>query len=105
MIETENSPAVSTQPPRLWQPYFGMRPEKLFHYGLGIVAAYALLRSTFYAAVKPFWFDEVLTFVVSRQGTLSQVRAALNRGLDGNPPAFYLVEHWAASLVSNEHIG
>src|SRR5262245_57509989 len=98
MIETENASAVSPQPRRAWQSYVGAPPEKFFYYGLCGVAAYALLRSTFYAAIKPFWFDEVLTFVVSRQATLSGIRAALNRGLDGNPPAFYLAEHWAASL-------
>jgi hypothetical protein len=105
MIESENAPAVDPKSTRLWQSYFGPRPEKFVYYGISVVAAYALLRSTFYAAFKPLWFDEILTSVVSRQGSLSRIQAALAQGIDGNPPAFYLVEHWAASLVSNEHIG
>src|SRR5262249_54834177 len=68
-------------------------------------AAYALLRSFVYAAIKPLWFDEVLTFVVSRQGHLSAIQSALKQGVDGNPPFFYLVEHASASIFSNENIG
>jgi hypothetical protein len=41
-------------------------PERLA-VGPLAVAGYSLLRSLVYAAIKPFWFDEVLTFVVSRQ--------------------------------------
>src|SRR5262249_49804588 len=100
-----NAPTPGPRPPQFWQSYFGPRGEKFAYYGIFVVSAYVLLRSAFYAAFKPLWFDEVLTFVVSSQGTLSKIRAALTQGIDGNPPAFYLAQPWAASLVSNEHIG
>jgi len=105
VIETENAPAVSPRPSQFWQSYFGPRPEKFVYYGIAVVAAYALLRSTFYAVFKPLWFDEILTAIVSRQGSLAGIQAALKQGIDGNPPAFYLAEHWAASLIPNEFIG
>jgi uncharacterized membrane protein len=80
-------------------------PESLAYWGLLAVAAYSLLRSFVYAAIKPFWFDEVLTYVVSRQRTPSAIWAALKQGIDANPPTFYLLEHFAASLLPNELIG
>jgi hypothetical protein len=80
-------------------------PESPAYWGLLAVAGYSLLRSVVYAAIKPFWFDEVLTFVVSRQGAPSTIWAALKQGVDGNPPTFYLLEHFVASLLRNEHIG
>jgi 4-amino-4-deoxy-L-arabinose transferase-like glycosyltransferase len=106
MIETANSSyeegKVTSQRPgdRL-----SALPESLAYWGLLAVAAYSILRSVVYAAIKPFWFDEVLTYVVSRQRTPSAIWAALKQGVDGNPPTFYLLEHFAASLLPNEHIG
>lgn len=106
MIETANSSQeegkVTSQRP---DDRLSALPESLVHWGLLVVAAYSLLRSVVYAAIKPFWFDEVLTYVVSRQGTPSAIWAALKQGVDGNPPTFYLLEHFAASLLPNEHIG
>ena len=73
-------------------------------WGLPALVCYALARSLVYAAVKPFWFDEVLTYVVSRQGSPSAIWAALKLGVDGNPPVFYLMEHAASLLLPNEHL-
>jgi 4-amino-4-deoxy-L-arabinose transferase-like glycosyltransferase len=74
-------------------------------WGLPALVCYALARSLVYAALKPLWFDEVLTYVVSRQGSLSAIWAALRQGVDGNPPAFYLMERGASFLAPNEHVG
>lgn len=105
MIETEMSASVDkAQSNHPSQPHLGAFEERLIYFGLLAVAAYALLRSLVYAAIKPLWFDEVLTFVVSRQGKLSAISEALKQGIDGNPPFFYVVEHWSASIFRNEHI-
>ena len=77
----------------------------LMTWGLPALVCYALARSLVYAALKPLWFDEVLTYVVSRQGSLSAIWAALRQGVDGNPPAFYLMERGASFLAPNEHVG
>jgi mannosyltransferase len=71
-------------------------------WGLLALVAYAATRSMVYAAAKPFWFDEVLTQVVCRQGNLSAIWSALKRGVDGNPPAFYLIERSVVWLIPNE---
>jgi hypothetical protein len=106
MIETANSSQeegkVTSQRP---DDRLSAFPESVAYWGLLAVAGYSLLRSVVYAAIKPFWFDEVLTYVVSRQGTPSAIWAALEKGVDGNPPTFYLLEHFTASLLPNEHIG
>jgi 4-amino-4-deoxy-L-arabinose transferase-like glycosyltransferase len=46
-----------------------------------------------------------LTVAVARQSTVSEIWSALNSAVDGNPPPFYLVESYAASLLADEHIG
>jgi len=75
-------------------------------WGLLALVAYAVARSMVYAAVgKPFWFDEVLTQVICRQGSFSAMWGALKRGVDGNPPAFSLVERSVAWFIPNEHVG
>jgi 4-amino-4-deoxy-L-arabinose transferase-like glycosyltransferase len=103
MSEAETSPAADQVRPR--QLHLDIRSDRLVCFGLLAVAGYALLRSIVSAATKPFWFDEVLTFVVSRQSNLSAILAALKQGVDGNPPGFYLAEHLAASVLPNEQIG
>jgi hypothetical protein len=72
---------------------------------LPALAAYAGLRSLAYAARKPFWFDELLTRIVCRQGNAAGILDALKRGVDGNPPLFYLMEWVVANRISNENIG
>ena len=42
------------------------------------------------AAIAPFWFDELLTFYVSRLGGPTQIWAALENTADGQPPLSYL---------------
>jgi len=43
------------------------------------------------AAITPFWFDELLTFYVSRLGSPAEIWAALESTADGQPPFSYLV--------------
>ena len=43
------------------------------------------------AAMSPFWFDELLTFHVSRLGSPVEIWAALEKTADGQPPLSYLL--------------
>lgn len=96
MIETKDRSACAQNRPQLRQLELNVLSDRTLNYAVLAVAAYALLRSGVYALIKPLWFDEVLTFVVSRQGSLPAIWSALKQGTNGNPPAFYLAEHLVA---------
>jgi hypothetical protein len=68
------------------------------------MVVYAALRNLAQATIKPLWFDELLTEVLSRKSGLSALWTALKTAVDGNPPPFYLIERAAAALPINEHI-
>ena len=70
---------------------------------LGIVV-YAALRNLAQATIKPLWFDELLTQVMTRQSSLSALWSALKTAADSNPPGFYLIEGAAVAFPVNEHI-
>ncbi len=78
--------------------------ERTASRGLAILVAYALLRSLVDAATKPFWYDEVMTFIVTRQATVSRIWSALARAVDGQAPGFYLIERLFAPIVSYQEI-
>jgi len=65
---------------------------------------YAAVRGVFTAASTPFWYDELCTWIVARQPTVSAMYDALRHAADSNPPVFYLIERLSASLIKNEHI-
>jgi mannosyltransferase len=69
----------------------------------GIVLVAALI---FYltSASTPFWYDEICTWIVVKQLTVSAMYDALRHAADSNPPIFYLIERVSVSLVENEHI-
>jgi hypothetical protein len=79
--------------------------ERFAYWTLSVLAIYSLVRSFAYAAFVPLWFDEILTAVVSRQRTISDIWAALKQGVDGSPPLFYLVEHFVSLLSKNDQLG
>jgi hypothetical protein len=105
MIETVNSSRDSEPQSQTLESFLTGISDRFVYWALFAIAAYSLLRSSVYAWMKPFWFDEVLTYVVSRQGSPSAIWAALKQGVDGNPPIFYVLEHFASSLLPNEHVG
>jgi hypothetical protein len=75
--------------------------------GIVLVVAlifYALVRSVFTSASTPFWYDEICTWIVVKQPTVTAMYDALRHAADSNPPIFYLIERLSASLVKNEHI-
>jgi hypothetical protein len=81
-----------------------LKADRVASYGLAILLAYALLRSLVAAASKPFWYDEVMTFIVARQATVSRIWSALGKAVDGQAPGFYLVERLFASMVSYQEV-
>src|SRR5882762_6710548 len=75
----------------------GRIPELDGRLGVAIVLgliAYAAVRSVFAAASTAFWYDELCTWIVAKEPTVSGMYDAL----------FYLIERFSASLIRNEHI-
>ncbi len=68
------------------------------------VIGYAVVRGFFEAKTRPFWFDELCTWAVVRQGSLSAMWRALSHAVDGAPPAYHLIVHLTSFLTNNEHI-
>lgn len=65
---------------------------------LALLVVYAVVRSVFAAAGKPFWYDELLTLVVTSQGSWKGILAALHAPVDGQPPLFYGLERLTSGL-------
>lgn len=82
-------------------------PELDGRRGLAIVAAtiaYELVRCIFTAASTPFWYDEICTWIIIRQPSVSGMYDALRHAADSNPPPFYLIERFSASVIENQQI-
>lgn len=71
---------------------------------LGFLVVYVAGRSIVAAAIKPFWFDELLTLAVSSQPSIKDMWQALSQGVDSQAPLFHLLERVALGAVSNPHI-
>lgn len=71
---------------------------------LGLLLAYAFVRSLFAAAGRPFWYDELLTQTVAGLGSWQRIMEALRGPADGQPPLFYVIEHFATRLCANQQI-
>ena len=50
------------------------------------------------SARRPFWYDELFTFYMTRLPSMSAVWTALKDGADLNPPLFYVVTRFFQSL-------
>jgi hypothetical protein len=91
----DSGPRVNSAPSRL-------NTEALASGGLALLIAYAIVRSVVGALSKPFWFDEICTWIIVRQPSLRAIWSTLERPADGQPPLYYLVERGAAKLAGNE---
>jgi len=78
--------------------------EKIAYVSLGVLIAYAIVRSLFAAASKPLWYDELLTLIVARQSSPSMIWSALAHGVDGQPPPFFFIEHAAGTFLPRAEI-
>jgi 4-amino-4-deoxy-L-arabinose transferase-like glycosyltransferase len=70
----------------------------------GLLLIYALVRSLFAAAGRPFWYDELLTQTVAGLGSWQRIMEALRLPADGQPPLFYVIEHFASKICANQQI-
>ena len=52
---------------------------------------YSVVRSIFAASAKPFWFDEICTWIIVQHPNHSML-SCLRTGMDGQPPLFYVIE-------------
>jgi hypothetical protein len=74
------------------------------YFALGFLVLYVLVRSIVAAAIKPFWFDELLTLAVASQPSAKDMWRALSQGVDSQGPLFHLLERVELGAVSNPHI-
>ena len=71
---------------------------------LAVLVAYAAVRSATAAASKPFWFDEVCTWIVARQPSVRALWSALEHAADAQGPGLYLIERAASAMLPNQEI-
>lgn len=72
---------------------------------LTLLLAAAGLTSVFRSIVKPFWFDELCTVIVSDLPTVGDVQAALDNVADASPLGYVLAVRVANHLVPDNHLG
>src|ERR1700689_3477697 len=80
------------------------RGEILAKAGLAALIAYSVVRSVIAAAAKPFWFDEICTWIIAHLSGPHEIWQALEKAADGQPPLFYLIESHFGNLASNHEI-
>ena len=78
--------------------------ERWAQYGIILLVIYATARAVVSSIAKPFWFDEINTWIISRQPGIAAIWGALRRGADSQPILFSLIER-AASAIPNAEIG
>ena len=71
---------------------------------LGFLMVYAFARSVAAGTAKGYWLDELLTQLVTSQGSISKIMSALRAPIDGQPPLFYIIEDLASRLIANQDI-
>ena len=77
---------------------------RIIYWLMGLLVVYVIIRGVVAAAMKPFWFDELLTLTISSLPSMKTVWGALVRALDGQPPGFYAVERNVVGLLQSKHI-
>jgi hypothetical protein len=71
---------------------------------LGLIIASTLAISIQTCLTKPFWADEILTIFVTKLDTPVRQWKALYAGVDGMPPAFYMVTRLFLYFPLPEHV-
>src|SRR5438046_272158 len=54
------------------------------------------------AALKPFWYDELFTWVIATRSSLAEMLRALQQGWDLQPPLYYLLVRAGRALAESE---
>jgi hypothetical protein len=78
--------------------------DKSAFIGLAVLILYGTVRNICQTIVKPMWFDEICTVLLSQQEHLSVLWQALARGADSAPITFYLLERIPAAFIRNENL-
>jgi hypothetical protein len=78
--------------------------ERLLTGTILLLLVYSVIRNSLKAAIRPFWFDELCTWIVARQPNLSALWRSLIRAADGQPPPYYLLERLFDKLISNDEV-
>lgn len=78
--------------------------KRLSYSLLGLLLVYTVVRSTFAAHAKLFWYDELLTLTMASLPNWHAIVAALRAPLDGQPPVFHVIEKFAMHLARNQEI-
>ncbi|MFZ0880916.1 MAG: hypothetical protein WA002_15585, partial [Candidatus Acidiferrales bacterium] len=71
---------------------------------LAVLVAYAAVRSVVAAAARPFWYDEMCTWILVHQPSVRAIWSALERAADGQGPAYYVIERAASGMFANQEI-
>ena len=112
-ILTEKEPAQLPSQGRGQSPELRVTPspvapgsiaEKSAFIGLAVLILYATVRNICNTIVKPMWYDEICTVLLSQQEHLSRLWQALARGADSAPITFYLLERIPAAFIRNENL-
>jgi 4-amino-4-deoxy-L-arabinose transferase-like glycosyltransferase len=82
----------------------GRIAEKWAFIGLGVLILYATVRNIRNTILKPLWYDEICTVLLSQQQHISRLWQALVRGADSAPISFYLLERIPAAFIRNENL-
>jgi hypothetical protein len=75
-----------------------VHPETVELFGLCVIVLVAGASSVLRAAQRPFWYDEIYTFVLSRLDSFTSVWSALQDAVDTNPPFYYAIARLSSNL-------
>jgi len=78
--------------------------ERWAQYGIFLLVFYATARAVVSSVAKPFWFDEIVSWIIARQPNLAAIWAAFSRGAETQPPLFDLIER-SAAVIPNAEVG
>ena len=71
---------------------------------LAAIIIYTAVRNLVAATAKPFWYDEMLTWIVAHQPNVSGIWNALKQAADTQGPAFYVIEKAMIAMIPKEEI-
>jgi 4-amino-4-deoxy-L-arabinose transferase-like glycosyltransferase len=84
--------------------FLGFDIDKAAPRVLAAVMIYAAVSSLVAAASKPFWYDEMLTWILAQQPSVRAIWNALERAADSQGPAFYIIERAMSGTIPNQEI-
>jgi len=84
--------------------FLGPNTDKIAVRGIVILVIYAAVKTLIAAASKPFWYDEVLTWILARQPSVRAIWNSLESAADSQGPAFYVIESAMSAIIPNQEI-